>query len=292
MGPVMKRWFAAMAGVAALATTSCRLDSRFLYYPQPHSEAAWRAIGNRTGAELVEVVGTEVALRGWYLRPREATPPGAPPGGAVPAVPRSAKPAAPSPVIIYLGGNGEEVSWMLGEVGRLAGHGLLAVNYRGYGASGGAPLEQSLYDDAVVLYDWLAARPDVDPTRIAVWGRSLGTGVATWLAAKRPVSAVILTSPYDSIEALARLHFAPMAFLLGQRFDSISRAPQVGAPLLAIVAGRDTIVPPGHSERLVAAWGGPTRVLRLPAATHNDVQAFAEHWREVERFLQDNVARR
>jgi uncharacterized protein len=271
MGPAMKRWFAAMAGVAALATTSCRLDSRFLYYPQPHSEAAWRAIGERTGAELVEVAGTEVALRGWYLRPREATP---------------------SPVIIYLGGNGEEVSWMLAEAGRLAGHGLLAVNYRGYGASGGAPLEQSLYDDAVLLYDWLAARPDVDPTRIAVWGRSLGTGVATWLAAKRPVSAVILTSPYDSIEALARLHFAPMAFLLGQRFDSISRAPQVGAPLLAIVAGRDTIVPPGHSERLVAAWGGPTRMLRLPAATHNDVQAFAEHWREVERFLQENAARR
>jgi uncharacterized protein len=268
----MRRMLAAMVGVATLAATGCRLDSRFLYYPQPHSEAAWRAIGDRTGAELVEVIGEQVALRGWYLPPSNAS--------------------SRAPVVIYFGGNGEEVSWMLGEARRLAGHGLLAVNYRGYGASGGAPLEQSLYDDAVVLYDWLAARPDVDAERIVVWGRSLGTGVATWLAARRPVSAVILTSPYDSIEALARLHYPPIAFLVGQRFDSISRAPTVGAPMLAIVAGRDMIVPTAHSERLVAAWGGPTRLLRLPNATHNDVQAFGEHWREVERFLVDNAARR
>lgn len=256
-----------------MVVTGCRLDSRFLYFPQPHGEATWRAIAERTGAERVELRGPQVVLRGWYLPPRQPKGPG------------------PAPVVVYFGGNGEEVSWMLGEAWRLAGHGLLAVNYRGYGASGGAPLEQSLYDDAVAVFDWLAARPDVDAARIVAWGRSLGSGVATWLARERPVSGVILTSPYDSIEALARLHYRPIAFLLGQRFDSLSRAPRIEVPLLAIVAGRDTIVPAAHSERLVAAWGGPTRVLRLPTASHNDVQAFAEHWREVERFLAVNAAR-
>jgi uncharacterized protein len=277
----MRGLLGVLAGAAAMLVTGCRLDSRFLYFPRPHGEATWRAIAERTGAELVEVRaagggsggGARVLLRGWYLPPR------APAG------------AGPAPVVAYFGGNGEEVSWMLGEAWRLAGHGLLAINYRGYGASGGSPLEQSLYDDAVALYDWLGARPDVDASRIVAWGRSLGSGVATWLALERPVSAVILTSPYDSIEALARVHYAPIAFLLGQRFDSLARAPRIAAPLLAIVAERDTIVPPAHSERLVEAWGGPTRVLRLPTASHNDVQAFAEHWREVERFLAANASR-
>lgn len=191
--------------------------------------------------------------------------------------------------LIYFGGNAEDVSWMLGEAARLSGHALLAVAYRGYGASTGVPFEQDLYDDAVALYDALAASPGIDAARIAVWGRSLGSGVATWVASRRPVSAVVLSAPYDSIDALARRHYPAIAFLLTQPFDSLARAPSIRAPLLAILGGRDTLVPPEHGERLVAAWGGPSRVLRLPGAGHNDLQAFPEYWRAVSAFLQTAV---
>jgi uncharacterized protein len=272
-GPVSRRLLGALAGAAALAVSACQLDSRFLYAPTPMSESAWRAIAKRTGAEPVEIARDGVVLRGWFVAP--------------PAV-RAAQDAGavmPMPVVIYYGGNGEEISWMLAEVGRLEGHALLAVSYRGYGASTGRPHEQALYDDALAVYDHFVARRDVDATRIVLWGRSLGSGVATWVASQRPVSAVVLTTPFDSIEALAKLHFPAIAFLLGQRYDSLARVGAIEAPLLAIVAARDTIVPQAHSRRLIEAWAGPVRVVNLPAATHNDLQSFPEHWREVGTFL-------
>jgi len=262
---VGRRLLALVVGGLALAVAGCRLDSRLLYFPRPHAESTWRQIAERAGAEPVEIARNGVVLRGWLLRPVGT--------------------ASPAPAVVYFGGNAEDVSWMLGEAGRLAGHALLAVPYRGYGASTGAPFEQDLYDDAVALYDALAARPGIDATRIAVWGRSLGTGVATWVASQRPVSGVVLSAPYDSIDALARRHYPAIAFLLGQPFDSLSRAPAIRAPLLAILGLRDRVVPPEHGERLAAAWAGPVRVLRLPQAGHDDLQAFPEHWREVSAFL-------
>jgi len=262
---VGRRLLALVVGGLALAVAGCRLDSGLLYFPRTHAESAWRQIAERAGAEPVAIARDGVVLRGWLLRP--------------------AGTASPVPAVVYFGGNAEDVSWMLGEAQRLGGYALLAVPYRGYGASTGTPFEQDLYDDAVALYDALATRPGIDAARIAVWGRSLGSGVATWVASQRPVSAVVLSAPYDSIAALARRHYPALAFLLGQPFDSLSRAPSIRAPLLAILGLRDAVVPPEHGERLAAAWAGPVRVLRLARAGHDDLQAFPEHWREVSAFL-------
>jgi fermentation-respiration switch protein FrsA (DUF1100 family) len=261
------RW---LAGAASLMVSACGIDSRLLYFPQPHSIDAWRETATRLGAEPVALHAPDGAtLRGW-LRP--ATRPSTQTGGR-------------SPALLYLGGNAEEVSWMVGESHRMPDRVLLAVNYRGYGASTGRPHERTLYADAVVAYDWLAGRPDVDATRIVVWGRSLGSGVATWVAAQRDVEAVVLSAPFDSIAALARLHQPMLAPLLTQPFDSLSRAGSIDAPALMLVGDRDTLVPPEHSERLAAAWGGPARVVRLRQAGHNDLQDDPEHWRSVVAFL-------
>ena len=261
------RLLAWLLGGASLLVAGCRLDSRLLYFPQPHSVDDWRAIADRTGAQPIEIERDGVVLRGWFLPPANATR------------------ASRHPVVIYFGGNAEETSWMLAEARRLPGYAFVAVNYRGYGASGGRPHERALYDDALAVYDRTAARPDVDPARVVVWGRSLGSGVATWVAVRRPVAAVVLTSPYDSIDALARTHYPALAGLLTQPFDSLSRAPGIRAPLLAIVGGRDTVVPPGHSERLAAAWAGPVELRRLPAADHNSLQAYPEYWQSVADFV-------
>jgi uncharacterized protein len=273
-GPRRGRAFGVAAVLATLVASGLaglRLDSRFLFYPKPHSETAWRAVAARHGAEPVELLASDGAmLRGW-LRPAP---------GAGPAV----APAAGA-ALIYLGGNAEEVSWMLAEAHRVPGRMLLAINYRGYGASSGRPHERFLYADALAAFDWLAARPGVDAERIAVWGRSLGSGVATWVAAHRPVEAVVLTSPFDSIAALAALHQPLLAPLLTQPFDSLSRAPAIDAPMLALVGGRDTLVPPVHSERLVAVWRGAARIELLPQGDHGDLQGDPAYWRAVARFL-------
>ncbi len=106
--------------------------------------------------------------------------------------------------MIYFGGNGEEVSWLVPEFSRVPDWAALLVNYRGYGLSEGQPSETKLYRDALALYDRATRRPDIDSGRVIVMGRSLGTGVATYLASQRPVAGVVLISPYDSLVQVAR----------------------------------------------------------------------------------------
>ena len=126
----------------------------------------------------------------------------------------------PAPLIVYYGGNAEDATGQAFEPWP-AEWALALVNYRGYGASEGWPSERALCADALLVLDALARRPDVDPARIVLVGRSLGTGVATQVAGQRPVQGVVLISPYDSMVALARYHypFLPVRWLLRHRFD-------------------------------------------------------------------------
>jgi len=137
------------------------------------------------------------------------------------------------------------------------------------------------------VLDALARRPDLDATRIVLVGRSLGTGVATHVAARRPVRGVVLISPYDSMVALARHHypFLPVRWLLRHRFDSIARAPGIRAPLLAIAGERDVVVPLERSRRLVDAWGGPKRWVVMPGANHDDLARQRPFWEPIRAFL-------
>jgi acetyl esterase/lipase len=111
----------------------------------------------------------------------------------------------PHPGVIYFGGRSEEVSWVARDAGKLfPGMAVLAVNYRGYGDSHGDPAEAHFVEDGRMLFDWLSERHHVDPRRIAVVGRSLGSGVAVQVAMEREANAIVLITPYDSILAIAK----------------------------------------------------------------------------------------
>jgi uncharacterized protein len=187
------------------------------------------------------------------------------------------------PLILYFGGNAEEVSWMLEEgPRRLPGAGWLLVDYRGYGASGGSPSEKALVADALKWFDHVS-RPS---QRIYVFGRSLGSGVAVQLAASRPVAGVITIAPYDSLAAVGQHHypFLPVGLLLKHRFDSIALAPQMKAPLLCLVAERDEVIPAAHSRRLYEAWGGDKRWVELRGAGHNSTDSAPQFWESIRAF--------
>jgi dienelactone hydrolase len=161
----------------------------------------------------------------------------------------------PHPAVVYFGGRSEEVSWVVRDAGKLfPGMTVLAVNYRGYGESHGEPAEIFMIEDGCMLFDWLAARAHVDPRRIAVVGRSLGSGVAVQVAKERPVHSVVLITPYDSILALAKRKFRvmPIEYLLRHRFESIKFAPSLKAPTYVLRAASDDIVPHSHTDQLVA----------------------------------------
>ena len=191
-------------------------------------------------------------------------------------------------VVLYFGGNAEEVSWML-EPARAATPGVswLLLDYRGYGRSEGAPSQKALIEDALALYDHAAKQPGVDAKRIYALGRSLGSGVVVALAAQRPLEGVILSTPYDSLLAVAQRHYwyLPVRWLLKHPFDSMALAPRMGTPLLCLIAGRDEIIPPEHAERLYAAWGGPKRRVLLAGATHNTTDEAREFWASIRAFL-------
>jgi fermentation-respiration switch protein FrsA (DUF1100 family) len=194
------------------------------------------------------------------------------------------------PVVLYFQGNGGGLDLRADRFRRLTadGIGLVALNYRGYGGSSGSPSEAGLIADAIATHDFAAARYPSD--RIALWGESLGTGVAVALAAQRPVARLVLESPFTSIAdiAAAVYWFAPVRWLIRDPFHSDRRIDKVTAPVLVMHGARDAIVPIAYGERLHALIRAPKRFVRLDNAGHNDHDAHGAT-EIVRRFLADGV---
>lgn len=280
----LKRMLTILIGVAiGLPLLLALMQNSLIFYPQPAS-----AVSPRNHGPLVEKVQVPVAdglaLSGWLVRAPAAEP--------VTPAPAGISTTARAPLAIYFGGNAEEVSWMVDEAPRFAPWSLLLVNYRGYGGNPGAPGERVLFDDALALYDWAAARPDVDAGRIAVIGRSLGSGVAVHVAAERKVAGVVLVTPFDSLRAVAQgiYPLVPMSLLLRHPFDSLARATALDSPMLALVAAQDSIIPPKHARRLFDAWRGPKLWREFPA-DHNSIDSDPGYWDAVAAFLKAREAR-
>jgi fermentation-respiration switch protein FrsA (DUF1100 family) len=176
------------------------------------------------------------------------------------------------PVVIYFQGNGGGLNLRAQRFAKLTsdGTGILALNYRGYGGSGGSPSEAGIIRDALAAHDFAAAHYPSD--RIVLWGESLGTGVAVALASEKPVARVLLESPYSSIADVAAsiYWFVPVRWLMKDTFRSDERIAKVTAPVLVVHGVRDTVVPIRFGERLYELIRAPKRFLRLPNAGHND----------------------
>lgn len=179
--------------------------------------------------------------------------------------------------IIYFGGNAEDVSGNLPSFSEaFPAHALYLLHYRGYGGSTGSPTEAALQSDALALFDHVSqAHPEV-----AVVGRSLGSGLAAWVASQRPVSRLVLVTPYNSIQELAaqRFPYFPIAWLLRDKFESWKYAAKVTAPTLLIAAGHDEVIPAASTEQLYTHFKAGTAVLKvLPGTSHNTVSQHPEY---------------
>jgi len=256
-------WLLLTAAVAlGLPAMAWLAQERLIFFPQPVLSTA-HLPAQAIPLQVAAADGTQ--LRGWWVK------------GV----------AAAAPTVIYFGGNAEEVSWTLAETRWPREVALVALNYRGYGASEGAPGERELLADALAIYDAVAAHPDVDPRRIVVCGRSLGTALAAHVAAARPVAGAVLASPFDSLVAIGKVHYPwlPVSLLLRHRFDAVADASRSLSPLLVLVAERDTIIAPEHSRVLFDAWAGPKSWHVVPEADHNTLGASDAFWGHIARFL-------
>jgi dienelactone hydrolase len=234
-----KKVAAGMAGFASmlwlgLTAAVAANQRRLVFNPTIEREVkSPRSSGHRTRPVVLRAAdGTR--LSGWLMTPKI-------PGR--------------HPAVVYFGGRSEEVSWVVRDAGKLfPDMAVLAVNYRGYGESHGDPAEIHMVEDGCMLFDWMAARAHVDARRIAVVGRSLGSGVAVQVAKERPVHSVVLITPYDSILAIAKRKFRvmPIEYMLRHRFESIKYAPNLKAPTYVLRAASDDVVPHSHTDQLVA----------------------------------------
>jgi uncharacterized protein len=260
---MIKAIFTLILVLGVLCLLLYRFQERLIFFPQkligPKPEAF--------AADEITLVHEGVGLHGWYIRARTARP---------------------SALIVYYGGNAEEVSGNLPDFKDFPSASVLLVNYRGYGMSSGQPTEAALFSDAVYILETILQRENIDPRRIILMGRSLGSGVAVYVASRRKVAGVILVTPFDSLVAVAKKHypFFPVQLLLKHRFDSASLAPRIAAPMLGIIAGRDEIIPRQSSERLIQQWGGPVRAITITEATHNDVHLYEGYRRAINDFIE------
>src|SRR5215212_6458009 len=181
-------------------------------------------------------------------------------------------PRGDKPVVLYFHGNGGALNLRVDRFKRIAaqGVGLLALSYRGYGGSSGTPTEAGLIDDARAAYAFAAERY---AGHIAVWGESLGTGVAIALASEKPVTHVILDAPFTStLNVAADLYWLlPVRLLMRDQFRSDLRIKQVKAPVLILHGDADTIVPIKYGERLLAMVPGEKRLVRYKDGWHVDL---------------------
>lgn len=179
-------------------------------------------------------------------------------------------------VVIFFHGNGDFLAGLVGRFrGIIAdGTGLVALSYRGYAGSSGRPSEEALLSDAAVTYAFTAAR--YAPERIVLWGFSLGSGVAVALAAERPVGGLILEAPYTSLAdvAAALFRFAPVRYLMQDRFHSDERIARVAAPLLIMHGGRDSTISISFGERLFELAHEPKEFVRFPEGGHDDLEQY------------------
>ena len=193
-----------------------------------------------------------------------------------------------SRALLYFGGNAEDVA---GNIDLFAAafpdRSLYLVNYRGYGGSSGRPAEPGLRADALAVFDHVRQ----ERAEIAVMGRSLGSGVAVQLASTRPVERLVLVTAYDSLVNVAREYFRwlPVGLLLRDRYESATRANEVEAPVLIVIAGDDEIVSRARSEALAAAFKpGQVQVEVIPGVGHNTLDESPAYLEAVRRFLAIN----
>ena len=122
---------------------------------------------------------------------------------------------------------------------------------------------------------------------ISIIGRSLGSGVASYLASRKPVARLILITPFDSILRVAQSAYPvfPVRWLLKDRFESDKYAPLIKAPVLVLLAEHDAVIPSNSSQRLLQKLPDSTKSYTFNSTGHNDLQTHKGFYPAIYEFL-------
>lgn len=228
---------------------------RLIYYP-----AMTR--GDAAVASTFELVRPDgVHLRGWVDRPDQAR------------------------ALLYFGGNAETLQQARGLLAECCpGWTAYFVPYRGYGGSDGTPSRDAILSDALAVYDGVARQHAGQP--VAVIGRSLGSGVASWVTHHRSVDRLGLITPFDSLSKGAKSHYPwlPVEWLMRERYDSADWLSGRNLPTLVIRATDDEVIPAANTDALLRVLPSTTRVVEIEG-NHNNLSADPAYSEALADFL-------
>ena len=248
------KWSLALIALAYLGTgVFLYTQQRSLLYLSQHT----RVPQEETDFSLTR---EGLVLRGWVVNPGQ------------------------SRALLYFGGTGESIQHQREKLADwLPGYTIYLLAYRGYGASDGTPSETALFADALALYDQV----HVQHSEVAAIGRSLGTGVATYLASQRTLQKLVLVTPYDSIVRVAQARYPifPLGWLMHDKFESWRYAPQVHCPVLILEAQNDKTVSAASTERLRVAFAPAPQFIQIAQAGHNSISRDPAYYQSIGDFL-------
>lgn len=238
---------------ALTALTFYSLQRRFLYFPQPATDV----YGEMNTSFLVD--GKQ--RFGWVLN--------------------EGQPKA----LIYYGGNAESIEANIPFFKSvIPNYTIYLIPYRGYGNDVSAPTEKALYRDAMQIFQLIESKHD----SISLMGRSLGSGIATYVAANRQVDKLILVTPFDSIENVAKdiYWMFPISLLIKDRYRSADRVKDITAQTYIFIAEDDRVITRARTDQLVAQFSDQLiDVVVITGAGHNTISQFPSYVSGLKRAL-------
>ena len=198
--------------------------------------------------------------------------------------------SAPRYTILFFHGNAGNISHRIDSIRIFNDLGLsvFIYDYRGYGKSRGKRTENVMYEDAERAWNFLTETKNIPPEKIIVFGRSLGTAMASWIAAQREPAGLIMESGFTSLVDMGRAMYRwlPTQYLLRWKYDSLSRISNIQCPILFVHSSDDRLIPHEFSKKLFAEATAEKKFLEIHG-DHNE--GFLESGSVYTNGLQDFI---
>lgn len=237
---------------------------RFIFCPRKnnsHYSKLWK------NAEIILKVNQQM-LQGWFVK---------------------ATTFEEAPLIIYYGGNAENISINLGDMqtDEIQSTSWLLMNYRGFGGSTGKPSQEGLFADALANYDYLINDLNIQPDKIYLVGRSIGSSIAAYVASQRRVGGLILITPFDSIASFAPriLRISPVKYYLEKYFNTQKYLEDVKGKILVLAAGEDEVVPKMSLANLANKFKNQLEIVEIKDANHQNITEFPEYELAIQKYI-------
>ena len=235
------------------------MQERLMFFPSPVA-----TYPTHPAIETVSLASGDVQLAGWVINQDSH-----------------------GPLLVYFGGNGEELSQSPSHFVSLPATSIL-INYRGYGDSEGKPGQSGMFADSEAVVDFAQARYGKDRP-LLVFGRSLGSVVAVHAAAEKHPNALILMSPFRSAADVATAQYrwipaSTIRWMLRHPFDVTTAISELPSRMLIIRTDDDRVIPPRETDLFIDRLTTPPEIARY-LGEHNEPLSRPDIWRALQAFV-------